>query len=90
MVLKLDALSMIHRNMPLKNLYEVLVSSLYRNIMILKTSILKHFQQCGGDHTKISYPEIFHFYPKACGHFVTRVYAKNESECTLGMLHAYY
>ncbi|KAI4463937.1 peptidase family c78 [Holotrichia oblita] len=83
MVLNLDALSLIHRNLPLKNVYEILVSSLYRNIVIIKRTILKHFQQSGGDHSKISYPEIFHFYPQECGHFVTRVYAKNESECSL-------
>lgn len=84
MVLNLDALSLIHRNLPLKNVYEILVSSLYRNIVIIKRTILKHFQQSGGDHSKISYPEIFHFYPQECGHFVTRVYSKNESECSLG------
>ncbi|KAK9753490.1 Peptidase family C78 [Popillia japonica] len=83
MVLNLDALSLIHRNLPLKNVYEILVSSLYRNIVIIKRTILKHFQQSGGDHSKISYPEIFHFYPQECGHFVTRVYSKNESECSL-------
>ncbi|GJQ77328.1 hypothetical protein Trydic_g20746 [Trypoxylus dichotomus] len=83
MVLNLDALSMIHRNLPLRNVYEILVSSLYRNIIIIKRTILKHFQQSGGDHSKISYPEIFHFYAKECGHFITRVYAKNESDCSL-------
>ncbi|KRT82016.1 Peptidase, partial [Oryctes borbonicus] len=83
MVLNLDALSMIHRNFPLKNVYEILISSLYRNIVIIKRTILRHFQQSGGDHSKISYPEIFHFFPEECGHFITKVYAKNESDCSL-------
>lgn len=86
MVLNLDALSMLPRNILLRNVYEILVSSLYRNIVIIQKTILKHFQQSGGDHSKISYPEIFHFFPKECGHFITRVYAKNESECSLGVL----
>ncbi|XP_022909674.1 ufm1-specific protease 2 [Onthophagus taurus] len=83
MVLNLDALSMVHKKLPVKNLYEILVASCFRNLFLLQRTILKYFQQSGGDFSKISYPEIYHFYPNLCGHFVTRVFGKGETDESL-------
>ena len=84
MLLNIDALSLVPRNMPLKNLYEILVASCCRNLSLIKRAILKHFQQSDGDTSKVCHPEVYHFYPKVCGHFFTMVYNGNESEESLG------
>lgn len=78
--LKIDALSMVHRQRKISGLYEILVESAIRNLRLIENSILENLNRT------ISQPEVFHFYPKECGHFITIVYLKKDDEKSLGKL----
>lgn len=86
MILQLDALSMVFKEIKLNDLYDILVESAVRCLLLLKKPLIQQISKNIGDHTKINYPEIYHFYPEGCGHFVSRVYDKNCNEISLRML----
>lgn len=80
--LEIDALSMVHRRMKMTDLYDVLIESTHRNLRLMKDLLLKDLED-GGDHRPLSFPETLHFFPEACGHFITRVYDKKDSDSAL-------
>lgn len=77
---------MVHKETKLNDLYDILVESAIRCLWLLKKPLIQQFTKNMGDHTKINFPEIFHFYPQGCGHFVSRVLDKNCDEVTFGKL----
>lgn len=84
MTINIDALSIVHRDAKIVELYAMLVESCCRYLRLLEAKVLANIKACGGDYTKISEPETFHFFPDYCGHFITRAYVKNDSEEELG------
>lgn len=75
---------MVHRETKLVKLYEILLESSVRNLRLFENSILKQIDLIEGSNN-ISVPEVYHFFPEGCGHFLTRIYFKNESEELLRM-----
>ncbi|EFA01874.1 ufm1-specific protease 2 [Tribolium castaneum] len=79
-MVSIDSLSMVNRQTKIANLYEILVESAVRNLRLLESSILEKLQN---EDDTIAQPEVFHFYPDDCGHFVTKIYLKGETEDAL-------
>ncbi|XP_044256013.1 ufm1-specific protease 2 [Tribolium madens] len=79
-MVSIDSLSMVNRQTKIANLYEILVESAVRNLRLLESSILYKLQN---EDEKITPPEVYHFYPDDCGHFVTKIYLKGDSEDVL-------
>jgi len=79
----IDALSLIHRDEKVVELYTVLVESCCRYLRLLESRFMASLEGCYGDFSKISEPEAFHFFPEPCGHFITAAYSKIDSEQTL-------
>jgi hypothetical protein len=76
----IDALAMVPRQTKIANLYEIIVESAVRNLRLLENTIVDKFERL---QNKISQPEVFHFYPEDCGHFVTKIYLKNDDDESL-------
>lgn len=76
----IDTLSMVQRETKLVKLYEILLESSIRNLRLFESSILKQMKNIENNCFNISVPEVYHFFPEACGHFLTRIYFKNEDE----------
>ncbi|XP_063913342.1 ufm1-specific protease 2 [Zophobas morio] len=76
----IDALAIIHRQTKIANLYEIIVESAVRSLRLLESAVLEGFERF---EDKISQPEIFHFYPEDCGHFVTQIYLQGDDEESL-------
>jgi hypothetical protein len=76
----IDALAMVPRQTKIANLYEIIVESAVRNLRLLENTIVDKFERL---QNKISLPEVFHFYPEDCGHFVTKIYLKNDDDESL-------
>lgn len=79
---KIDSLSMVHRHTSIAKLYEILVESSVRYIRLLEAALLKKIDS-EVIHLNTSLPEVFHFFPKSCDHFVTMIYCKNDTEKAL-------
>lgn len=80
LTLNIDALSVVHRDEKVVNLYSVLVESCCRFLRLVEGVILNNVETCSGDYSLISQPETFHFFPEHCGHFITRIYTKRNTE----------
>lgn len=89
LTINIDALSLVHRESKVVELYSVLVESCCRYLRLLEHQFLKKFNACEGNYKNISEMETFHFFPEPCGHFVTRTYFKNESDEDLSKLHIF-
>lgn len=74
---------MVYKGTKLNDLYDILVESTIRCLWLLKKPLIQQFSKNIGDYTKINQPEIYHFYPEGCGHFISRVYDKNCNEVAL-------
>lgn len=79
---KIDSLSMTHRDIPVGKLYEILVESSVRYLKLLEATLLKKID-CEDIRLFMSLPEVFHFFPEFCDHFITTIYCNNDSEKTL-------
>lgn len=86
LALNVDALSMVHRDQKVIDLYTILVESCCRYLRLLESIVAADLAGCDEDYTKISEPETFHFFPEHCGHFITRSYSKNDTDDSLGLL----
>jgi hypothetical protein len=84
-VIKVDTLSMVHRNSKVADLHAVLVKSVCRNLKLAENSFLKQLSDSEGSSCVLSAPEPYHFLPPGCGHFVTVTYPKKKPDCELGM-----
>lgn len=84
MNLIIDALSIVDPKVKVKKLYEILLESVRRNIQLNEDCILKQLKH--SDLNKISLPQIYHFFPRKCGHFVTVAYPKKQMEDQLGKM----
>lgn len=79
---KIDSLSMLHRQASVGKLYEILVESTVRYLRLLEATLLKKLDS-GDGQLDVSLPEVFHFFPEHCDHFITTVYCNNDSENVL-------
>lgn len=86
---KIDSLSMVHRHTSIGKLYEILVESSVRYLRLLEATLLKKLES-EDIQMDISLPEVFHFFPELCDHFVTTVYCNNDSEKLLSELKKMY
>lgn len=82
-VVKVDALSVVHRSSKVAHLYALLVDSVCRNLKLVENSFLKQMSDSEGSSFVISAPESYHFLPPECGHFVTVMYPKKKPDCEL-------
>jgi len=80
LTINIDALSMVHRDEKIVELYTMLVESCCRYLRLLESRVVSNLEDCDGNFSKFSEPETFHFFPEICGHFITATYAKNDSE----------
>ncbi|XP_069680582.1 ufm1-specific protease 2 isoform X2 [Periplaneta americana] len=81
--IKVDSLSMVHRNSQVVRLYAVLVDSLWRNLKLAENSFLEQLLISKGPSPVVSSPEPYHFFPQGCGHFVTIMYPKKKPDFEL-------
>lgn len=75
---------MVHRELKVIHLYEILIESLCRNLRLMERCLLQQIEKPTPERVSIYLPEPFHFSPEICGHFITRFYAKGEQENLLG------
>ncbi|XP_018336684.1 ufm1-specific protease 2 [Agrilus planipennis] len=80
---EVDALSMVHVDSKVVNLYDIIVESSCRNLRLQQNAFFKFFTDCIEEQGKISNLKIYHFYPESCGHFVTKAYPKNFADIDL-------
>lgn len=66
---------MVHKHTSVAKLYDILVESSVRYLRLLEATLLKKLD-CLDD---ISLPEVFHFYPENCDHFLTKIYCNGDS-----------
>lgn len=73
---------MVHTHTSVGKLYEILVESSVRYLRLLEATLLK---KLGSEDIQfdISLPEVFHFFPETCDHFITTVYCSGDSEKAL-------
>jgi hypothetical protein len=83
-VIKVDTLSMVHRNSKVGDLYALLVGSVCRNLKLAENSFVKQLSDSEDSSFVVSAPEPYHFLPPGCGHFVTVMYPKKKPDCELG------
>ncbi|KAF5302328.1 hypothetical protein FQA39_LY10367 [Lamprigera yunnana] len=83
LTLNVDAMSIVHREEKVVNLYSVLIESCSRYLRLLEGIIVSNVQFCKGDYSLLSQPETYHFFPENCGHFVTKTYSKNQTDESL-------
>ncbi|KDR23802.1 probable Ufm1-specific protease 2 isoform X2 [Zootermopsis nevadensis] len=82
-VIKVDTISMVHRNSKVVHLYTALVDSLWRNLKLIENSFLEQISNSVDSMFVVSAPETYHFLPRECGHFVTVVYQKQKHDSEL-------
>lgn len=82
--IKVDTLSVVHRNSKVVHLYAVLVDSLLRNLKLAENSFLQQTSNCEDSALAICAPEPYHFLPPECGHFVTVMYPEKKPDSELG------
>lgn len=90
MVLQLDAISLVHKETTLNKLYTILVESACRNLKLIGNYIMDIMTENDNNLPKKFQPEILHFFPSKCGHFITRVlnrYGEDEDNVRL-LLHS--
>lgn len=75
--IRVDTLSMIHRQTKITKLYEILIESVVRYLKLFEIKFLNVIKD---DMETCSKPETFHFYPDGCGHFLTQIYLNKTSE----------
>ncbi|XP_017772097.1 PREDICTED: ufm1-specific protease 2 [Nicrophorus vespilloides] len=86
-LLNVDSLSLVHKQTTLGNLYTILVESACRNVRHIGNFIINYIETAS-DLTKPFEPEVIHYYPICCGHFVTRILNKFDAEdASRGKLH---
>ncbi|KAL0272739.1 UNVERIFIED_CONTAM: hypothetical protein PYX00_005601 [Menopon gallinae] len=76
--LTINALSVVDPKHKATKLYEILVESVQRCIQLNEECLLTQLKY--SDPNKISLPQICHFFPQKCGHFVTIAYPKKQME----------
>ncbi|KAG8229791.1 hypothetical protein J437_LFUL005872 [Ladona fulva] len=76
MNLPLDTLSLVHRDTKASHLYSILVESICNQLKFSKESILYQMDKSKshGSMKCPSQPLPYHFFPSACGHFITLLY----------------
>lgn len=75
MILNIDNIALVCKQTPVANLYEILVESCNHFLQSLQSKALQIFGETGD--SIVPKFDAFHFYPETCGHFVTRILAKN-------------
>ncbi|PNF30304.1 putative Ufm1-specific protease 2 [Cryptotermes secundus] len=83
--IKVDSLSVVHRNSKVVHLYAVLVDSLLRNLKLAENSFLQQITNFEDSAFAICAPEPYHFFPPECGHFVTVMYPEKKPDSELDM-----
>lgn len=83
--MKVDTLSVVHRNSKVVHLYAVLVDSLWRNLKLAENSFLQQISNFEDPAFAICAPEPYHFLPPECGHFVTVMFPEKKPDSELDM-----
>ncbi|KAL3267533.1 hypothetical protein HHI36_011655 [Cryptolaemus montrouzieri] len=65
--LKIDVLSLISKQTSINRLYNILVESIVKNLKAFHLTVLQNLEETN----KLILPEVHHFYPKECGHFIS-------------------
>ncbi|XP_060532447.1 ufm1-specific protease 2 [Cylas formicarius] len=68
--IKIDFLAMIHKKTNLSKMYGILLECAIRNLRLYESALQEKVKQ---GVTGPCTPETTHFYPKECGHFITRI-----------------
>lgn len=77
MVINVDTLALVHKQTLVTDLYEILVESCNRYLRLLEAKVFRVFSGTNEGENVVLKFEAFHFYPETCGHFITRIFAKN-------------
>jgi hypothetical protein len=78
--LHLDALGIVARELPVKDLMEVLKGASARQAGDIAACVLGEFKRCRGGGEVVSLPQVHHFRPAGLAHFVTLVYPRRVDE----------
>ncbi|XP_046747991.1 ufm1-specific protease 2 [Diprion similis] len=78
--LKIDALSLVSRNIGMAQLYAVLVESVCRNLKLTEQTLSN---QLAKDGAVFKLPESIHFKPRGCGHLFTINYPAGFSDADM-------
>lgn len=65
--MKIDVLSLISKQTSLNRLYAILVESILKNLKAYHLTFLKNLTE----KDSLMVPDVYHFYPPNCGHFIS-------------------
>nr|XP_023024647.1 ufm1-specific protease 2-like [Leptinotarsa decemlineata] len=82
MTIRVDSLAMIPTQTKLSNLYDILLKSVEKYLQLFQTKLCKELLSSNKKSRSLAV-ETYHFLPPECGHFVTILYPKNETEASL-------
>lgn len=80
-LLQIDSLAVVKADTKIQNLYTTLLQSINKLLKLYEIKFLDFVNS--NKSTKNLVYEIFHFYPEECQHFLTFLYAKDQSEAEL-------
>lgn len=83
-LLQIDSLAVVKADTKIQNLYTTLLQSINKLLKLYEIKFLDFVNS--NKSTKNLVYEIFHFYPEECQHFLTFLYAKDQSEAELKIL----
>ncbi|XP_072391212.1 ufm1-specific protease 2 [Diabrotica undecimpunctata] len=75
-LLPLDCISMVHEQTKTSELYEILLKSTASRLSLFEEKILQFVKSNG----KSLIFQLYHYYPEECKHFLTLLYAKNQTD----------
>lgn len=70
--IKIDFLATISRDTKLSTIYDILLECAIKNIKLYE-SVVQHYIKNSPIVGNVQLPSTQHFFPKDCGHFVTRI-----------------
>ncbi|CAG9858615.1 unnamed protein product [Phyllotreta striolata] len=79
--LELDSLAVVKNDIKIKNLYNIMLESIKRLLNIHQAKLLSFLKN--STSTKSLVHQVYHYYPDECQHFITVLYAKDQSESDL-------
>ncbi|KAF7267982.1 hypothetical protein GWI33_018826 [Rhynchophorus ferrugineus] len=77
--LSIDTLSLVNRNSKLSSLYNILLESVVKNLRLYEAELHSYLKN-NNLQGKVGKPEVLHFFPEECGHFITRVIFEQSEE----------
>lgn len=77
--IKIDFLAMINKDTKLSKVYDILLESAIKNLRLYE-SVLQKYIKNHVIKSEVALPETLHFFPKDCGHFLTRIVFDDSEE----------